>query len=204
MRRMRIAVVSLASIVLLACGARESRSSSDDVATSSGAEPTHGGVADEGPIAEVPFPAAQIRDATPAGRTYVFRFEEEGSQRFERWVFERVDANGYSFTSTPVDEEGQVVGEVERSEGTWDELEHHAHFPLDRTEITNAMLTIPLGAFRCRLYTVTSDDDGRSVVSRFWFANDLPGAPIRMVREVDGEPVVTMMLVGHEPPIAGR
>ena len=119
-------------------------------------------------------------------------------------MFERVDERGFESTSTPVDEGGQPVGELERSQGTWDELESHAHFPAARTTITNAMLTIPLGAFRCSLYTVTSEDpQGREVVARFWFATDLPGAPIRMVREIDGEPVVTMMLVGHEPPIEG-
>ena len=59
-----------------------------------------------------------------------------------------------------------------------------------------------VGSFRCMLYTVMStDDEGRSVRSRFWFARELPGAPIRMIREVDGEVALEMQLVGHEPPI---
>jgi hypothetical protein len=63
-------------------------------------------------------------------------------------------------------------------------------------------LTLPLRRFLCRLYTVTATDDaGRAVVSRFWFANDLPGAPVRMLREVDGETVVEMQLMAHEPPL---
>lgn len=169
---------------------------SDDTASDDAAPPP-----DEGPIAEVPFPAEQIRAATPVGRTYVFRFDEDGAQRFERWVFERVDERGYVSTSTPVDEAGQPVGEPERSEGTWEELERHAHFPLDQTTIQNARLGLPIGNFRCQLYVVTAEENGQSVLSRFWFATDLPGAPVRMVREVDGEPVLTMMLVDHEPPI---
>ncbi len=155
---------------------------------------------DEGPLAEVPFAWTAIRDATPAGRTYYFQFREDGRVRHERWVFETVTENGYTSTSTPVDEAGEATGETERSEGTWQELEHHAHFPAGATEITNAVLTIPLARFRCRLYTVTSTDDaGRPVVARFWFATDLPGAPVRMTREVDGETVLEMQLVRHVP-----
>lgn len=188
---------ALLTLLALGCGGATPAASG---APTSGDE-AQASAAPSEPIAEVPFPAARIREATPAGRTYVFRFEEDGSERYERWVFERVDERGFSFRSTPVDRDGQPVGEPEVSEGTWDELEAHAHFPAARTEITNAMLTIPLGAFRCRLYTVTGEEDGRSVVSRYWFATDLPGAPLRMVREVDGEQVAAMMLVGHEPPI---
>lgn len=155
---------------------------------------------DEGPIAEVPFAWTAIRDATPAGRTYYFQFREEGRVRHERWVFETVTETGYTSSSTPVDEAGEPTGETERGEGTWQELEHHAHFPAGATEITNAVLTLPLARFRCRLYTVTSADDaGRTVIARFWFATDLPGAPVRMVREVDGETVLEMQLVRHVP-----
>lgn len=200
---MRTLLVIGSLLALASCGAASETSPEPRPEASSG-----GGdeVSQPGePLAELPFAAQAIRDATPAGRTYVFRFEEDGAQRFERWVFERVDERGFTSTSTPVDEDGQPTGPVERAEGTWDELESHAHFPAARTTITNAQLTIPLGAFRCRLYTVTSEDEqGREVVSRYWFAVDLPGAPVRMVREVDGEPVLTMMIVAHEPPLGGR
>lgn len=157
---------------------------------------------DEGPIAEVPFPAAQIRDATAAGRTYVFEFREGGRVRYERWVFAEVSPTGWVMDSTPVDEDGEPTGETERGAGTWMDLERHAHFPAGATEITNAVLTLPLARFRCQLYTVTTTDEaGHAVVGRFWFATDLPGAPVRMVREVDGETVVEMQIVRHEPPI---
>ncbi|MEZ4337914.1 MAG: hypothetical protein R3B82_14945 [Sandaracinaceae bacterium] len=150
----------------------------------------------------MPFPAARIREATPAGRTYVFEYRQGGRVRYERWVFAEVSPAGWVMDSTPVDESGATTGETERSEGTWEDLERHAHFPADATETTNAVLTLPLARFRCQLYTVTStDDDGRPVISRFWFATDLPGAPVRMVREVDGETVVEMQLVRHEPPL---
>lgn len=198
---MRTLLVIGSFLALASCGA-----SSDPSAPGRAA---HGGgehaPEDAEPIAEVPFAAQAIRDASPAGRTYVFRFEEDGAERVERWVFERVDERGFTSTSTPVDGDGHPTGPAQRSEGTWEELESHAHFPAARTTITNAQLTIPLGAFRCRLYTVTSEDEeGREVVSRYWFAVDLPGAPVRMVREVGGEPVLTMMIVAHEPPLGGR
>ncbi|MBX3270329.1 MAG: hypothetical protein KF729_08705 [Sandaracinaceae bacterium] len=156
----------------------------------------------EAPLAEVPFPAATIRDATPAGRTYVLQFREAGVVRYERWTFEEVDARGFTSTSTPVTETGEPAGPTERGEGTWEDLEAHAHFPADATEIRVATLALPLATFRCRLYTVTRPDDaGRVVVTRMWFADSLPGAPVRMVRERDGEVVLEMQLHDHVPPI---
>lgn len=198
---MRTLLVIGSVFALSSCGASSDPSAPGRAAHGGGEQAPE----DAEPIAEVPFAAEVIRDASPAGRTYVFRFEEDGAERVERWVFERVDERGFTSTSTPVDGDGHPTGPAQRSEGTWEELESHAHFPAARTTITNAQLTIPLGAFRCRLYTVTSEDEeGREVVSRYWFAVDLPGAPVRMVREVGGEPVLTMMIVAHEPPLGGR
>lgn len=199
---MRTLLVIGSVLALASCGASSEASAPGRAGHAGGGEHA---AADAEPIAEVPFAAEVIRDASPAGRTYVFRFEEDGAERTERWVFERVDERGFTSTSTPVDGDGRPTGPAQRSEGTWEELESHAHFPAARTTITNAQLTIPLGAFRCRLYTVTSEDEeGREVVSRYWFAVDLPGAPVRVVREVGGEPVLTMMMVAHEPPLGGR
>lgn len=218
---MRSGTLGLCGVLLgLGCGGATDAAdaTSDDVAATSGDEASAGDAAgdpepggddaepppheDPGPIAEVPFAATVIRDATPAGRTYTFQFREDGRVRWERWVFSEVSPTGWVSESTPVNEQGEPTGETERADGTWQELEHHAHFPLDATEITNAVLTLPLARFRCRLYTVTSTDDaGRPVVARFWFATDLPGAPVRMVREIDGETVVEMQLVAHEPPL---
>ena len=186
-------LLAQAAALLLACGG---------AATATGPGEPRAAAPSE-PIAQVPFTAAEIRAATPAGRTYVFRFDQGGERRFERYTFERVDDAGFSSASTPVDENGRPVGETRRREGTWEELESHGHFPAERTTIVNAQLTIPLGSFRCRLYAVTSQEDGREVVTRYWFANELPGAPVRMVREVDGEPELEMLVVAHELPIGG-
>ncbi|MCB9597984.1 MAG: hypothetical protein H6719_35030 [Sandaracinaceae bacterium] len=166
-------------------------SEATDADTSDAADADRAVPEDEGPIAEVPFPWTEIRDATPAGRTLVFQFREGGRVRYERWVFTDVSPEGYRSTSTPVDENGAPTGEPEEDAGTWQQLEHHAHFPADATEITNAVLTLPSGRYRCRLYTVTAGD----AVQRFWFATDQAGPPVRMVREVRGETVIEMQIV---------
>ncbi len=147
---------------------------------------------DEPAIAEIPFPAAQIQQATPPGRTYVIEMREgDGEPQREIWTFEESSAAG--FVLVVRDPEGT---EVRRSEGPWTELESHAHFPAALTTVERTELESELGTHACRLYTVR-DADNANMIRRFWFADALPGAPIRMVVESEGVTRMEMRIVEH-------
>lgn len=156
--------------------------------------PTTGNEAVEPGIAEVPFRAEEIRAATLPGRTYVVEMREgDAEPQREVWTFEESTDEGFVLVVRDLDDV-----ELRRSEGPWTELESHAHFPAELTTIGNTELSSELGTRACRLYEVRDPDDA-NVVRRFWFATDLPGAPIRMVVENGGEMVMEMKIVEHRP-----
>ena len=53
---------------------------------------------------------------------------------------------------------------------------------------------VPAGSYDCWRYVVTEHRDGHEIVQRFWFAHALPGPPIRVVQEEDGEVTFEMKL----------
>ncbi len=147
---------------------------------------------DEPAIAEVPFPAEEIQRATSPGRTYVIEMREgEAEPQREIWTFE--ESSDAGFLLVVRNTEGT---ELRRSEGPWTELESHAHFPAAHTTIERTQLESELGTQPCRLYIVR-DPDNANLIRRFWFADALPGAPIRMVVEADGTTVMEMQIVEH-------
>ncbi len=143
-----------------------------------------------------PFTAAEIRDASGAGRTLRFRIERSGSDpvtRVTRFVGGDAEiAEQESWLESP---RGAALGEPERSRSTWLELQEHASFPAGRTIRVEEELTIPAGTFACFRYDRTDDD----ATWRFWFARDLPGHPVRFEQTVDGQVVFSSTLLENVP-----
>lgn len=82
-------------------------------------------------LATPPFTAEQIRDATPAGRTYVWRIEAGGKPAVERQlVFTEVDAVGATTVATML-ADGRPVGEPSESQTAWVEFVGHATYAKD-------------------------------------------------------------------------
>ncbi|MEM9488627.1 MAG: hypothetical protein AAGC55_05755 [Myxococcota bacterium] len=151
-------------------------------------------------LAPRPFNAEQIRAATPAGRSYRFRVEnQDGSVRLLQMTFMRVDERGATLQQAMYDADGKPAGQAQTSEVTWPELVGHANYPREATVISDARIETPAGAFDCMLYTVTEQVDGRTQVTRAYFARELPGAPVVMRIEVAGQPMISMTLVEHRP-----
>jgi len=145
--------------------------------------------------ASPPFTAAQIRDATNEGRTYVFSMTDgEGNVMHRRMRFTDVGDAGARMEGAMVDADGNVLGEPRASQPSWDELVGHATYPAANTVISDGEITVGAGTYDCMVYTVT---DG-SEITRAHFARDLPGAPVSMVVEVDGVVVSRMELVSYE------
>lgn len=84
--------------------------------------------------------------------------------------------------------------------GLWTDLQSHASFPAEQTEIRTAAITTPAGTFECWVYEVSDKKKNPSGIQRYWFAKKLPGPPV-VFEEEQGEKVVykmTMLKTGLE------
>jgi hypothetical protein len=147
-------------------------------------------------IATPPFTAAQIRAATTAGRSYEFRMEAAGQPaQLHRITFVEVTSDSATAEAIDLDGEGQPLGEPQRGTSTWAELVAHASYPRASTVISDETIEVPAGKFACMLYTVVEGP----MRKRTYFARELPGAPVLMVVEQDGQVVQTLTLLKHTP-----
>lgn len=146
-------------------------------------------------IAEPPYSADEIRDATRPGRRYTFRQESQGNVTYNVMEFVSVSEDSLVMQVTQQDGERKTIGEPATRPDSWAALESHAHFPKDHTTIEDAEVEVPAGSFACSLYTVA--DPAAGMVQRFWFANELPGAPVKVEVLVQEKVVFTMLLEEH-------
>jgi len=146
--------------------------------------------------APTPYTAAQIREANPPGTRLVFRLESTGQPVALRVIeFVGGDATLAVVESSMLTEQGQPIGDVDRSEATWVELRDHAAFPATRTRRVRSTATVPVGQLDVWQYTVESEEDGALVTTRFSFALDRPGPPVLLEQEVNGQVTLRMALV---------
>jgi hypothetical protein len=149
-------------------------------------------------MAPTPYTADQIRDATRPGRTYRFRDETDGEPvRIREIVFQTADAGGADIATRMLDESGTEISSEPASHATWEELRRHAQFPATAVHMHDEAITVPAGTFACVVYTVTDEAEG--TVTTFYFARDLPGAPVLFYQDAGGRRVSTTTLVAHTP-----
>jgi len=137
-------------------------------------------------MAEAPYTAAQIREATPAGRRIVLRVVEPGKPDVKRVLeFAAADANGVDIRSETIDAAGKVV-DTSNDHATWVELLSHAAFPKAKVEVKHRTISIPLGTLMCTVYTVTGDGPDPEVTT-YYFAESMPGPPVFYFVEKGGK-----------------
>ena len=137
-------------------------------------------------MAPTPFTAKQIREGCPDGRHAVsVAVNVDGTATTEEVRFENGDSEGVSV---------QVEGTTHRV--SWRELQSHASFPEEETQVQAETITTPLGSFVCLHYTVTRG----SATYDFWFAIDLPGMPILRTVTVEGRVTLTVTMIANETP----
>ena len=123
-----------------------------------------------------PFSAHQIRQASPAGRRYVFRVDAVGEEpSWSRTTFVEADERGallrietWDLTRGP-----SVSGETRQ---TWEELRAHASYSASLTEVTHGHHDSPVGPAKTSTYTTRTEQGamrGRAV-----FAVERPGPPL--------------------------
>lgn len=148
-------------------------------------------------FAPTPYTAQQIREATRSGRTYEFLVERPDAQPARRRMrFTAVTSAGAIVERAMFDEKAKVWGEPTRTHTSWDEMRDHTKYPLAAATIEADTITIPAGTFACRRYTVVEAGDGRTIA---WFANGLPGPPVKLRKEAAGRLVMTMTLHRYAP-----
>jgi hypothetical protein len=152
-------------------------------------------------IAPYPYTAEQIRDAMPVGLRMKLKMETGGEPTVIRHqsVVE-ADGEGCTMEFWSTDETGTAIRERRRARSTWAELRGHASFPDSATEITRDIIALPSGEWSCNLYTVQSSEGGGLSTSRFWFADDKPGMPVRYEMERDGRLVFRLTLLEQKQP----
>jgi hypothetical protein len=179
MRGLTAIASGTAVILLTACGA--------------GSDPDHGAgpdseatAVDSAPaILKRPFTAEQIRDEWVEGFELEIRRWDGGSDVVERWRVVAADADGVDIESVAIGEDGQPTAEAATQRSSWIELRDHASFSADRATREAVARDTLLGELDGWLYTV--DDPAGGTVTEFFFARDLPGAPVFVHVMRDGE-----------------
>lgn len=138
-----------------------------------------------------PFSADRIRDGMPVGTT--LRFQETGPPvTVTQWEVVAHGPDEVSIRFSPV-VDGSVGQGAERG-FTWKELESHAHFPPGTTRERTSLEAMG-HSFEAWRYTVVAEDES---VTRYTFADRLPGPPILVVTTRAGELVSEMRLLERQ------
>ena len=125
-----------------------------------------------------PFTADQIRDEWAPGLTIVFHFNFPDRQEWQRWTVVEADSEGAVIEYLPLDSQGKPTGEPQRAPSGWGELRDHALFPAADARRERVSRKTALGELEGWLYRVR--DPLTEVASEFFFADELPGAPVWM------------------------
>jgi hypothetical protein len=164
-------------------------------ATTSASAPVPPATAASADVAPTPYTAEQIRQATPVGRTYEFRIESPGKPAMRRVItFTRVAEGDAEMTATTLDGSGKPIGEPKVTQVPWEELRKHAEFPKSAVTIDEQRVTVPIGTFDCIRYTVKED---AGEVTQYYFAKNMPGAPVLFLTDKDGQRVMASTLVRY-------
>jgi len=138
--------------------------------------------------APTPFSAGEIRSGCPEGRKIVFQVEMFGKPLIFRTTrFVSADKEGTVMETVTTGADGKPIGKRQMVIARWKDLQAHASFPGDRTEIRTEKYTTPAGTFDCWLYTVKETTAGKTNAKRLWFAFSLPGPPVCYEETVDGQ-----------------
>lgn len=144
--------------------------------------------------APTPFTADEIRAGCPDGRTIRLQVDLAGEPPLLRMSrFYDGDESGTTLERSALSADGSPLGEPEPGRVTWRELQEHASFPADATSVAPERIETAIGELDCLRYTVL---DG-STEQVLWFADDLPGMPVRYLTRVDGQVVATASVVDN-------
>lgn len=135
--------------------------------------------------APTPFTADEIRRGCPVGRTVTTRTETDEGVETSVSRFVECDEEGARFES--------VSGSRRVS---WLDLQEHASFPAEITEIAEEDIETPLGRLDCLRYRVEREGQTHT----FWFDKERPGMPVMVTVVTDGHILSTSTVVADTRP----
>lgn len=142
--------------------------------------------------APTPFTAEEIRAGCPEGRTIRMRAEAAGQEpmvRVNRYL--ECDEVGALLERSAETVDGEALGDAEQDRVTWLDLQRHASFPAAITRIEKDTIDTAIGELACLRYTVRAD----GVDQVFWFAETLPGMPLRFLTRKDDQALASFEVV---------
>ena len=177
--------MALLLLQLLACAAR-------DPLPVPSAEAVSVGESEAPEPLPAPFSAAEIRDAFRPGQHLIFGLFAAGQEdEVADWLVTGWTEDEVTIAFTTLAADGVTVLEPTEERTTrWDALRDHAVFPDPGASRARGVLVHPLGTLDVWLYTVPGPDPG--MLRRYWFAEDLPGPPIRFTITLEGVEVFKM------------
>ena len=137
--------------------------------------------------APTPFTAEEIRDEWVPGFRIMMRHTFPEKTMIERWTVVAADDQGVEIENAAIDDGGSVLGEPTVVRSTWVELRDHASFPAKHSTREWVSRSTALGDFEGWLYRVA--DPEAATIQEFFFAPELPGAPVQMLI-LEGESTV--------------
>ena len=142
--------------------------------------------------APTPFTAAEIREGCPAGRTVGVLIEpRDGDPYLTINTFVKVDEEGANTEVKSLTMDGEEIDPPVEVRSRWEDLQAHASFPAEQTEIAVDTLETPMGELRCKKYTVT---DGPTS-DNYWFAVEKPGMPVKVETVAPGGVAYRMRMI---------
>ena len=142
-----------------------------------------------------PFTAEQIRDEWVLGLTLVMRSVGPEGEARQRWTVVDADETGVAIEFLPIDASGSAAGPARTERSTWTQLRDHATFAASNATREAVTRETPLGTFEGWLYVVPDPEQGTA--TEFFFANDLPGAPLVMRVSRDGRTLMELTQVSR-------
>lgn len=147
-----------------------------------------------------PFDAAALYAGLPAGTTFFYTKTLAGAApSYERWEVIAAAESGLTIRTTILDASGAPQGEPSDEPFTWPNLESHARFPAAFTAVREDELLTPMGALPVKVYVVEPPGD-EAKADIFYFAPSMPGPPVKVESEANGEIVFTMEMIRRTLP----
>jgi hypothetical protein len=165
-----------------------------------GCKPAPPGLAPTPELLPALFDAAALQAGLPVGTVLDYRLTLAGlTPSEERWEIVAATDAEVTIRTTALDAGGAPIGPGSEEPHTWTDLESHASFPASFTVVREDELLSPLGALPVRIYVVEPPGD-EAKADVYYFAPSMPGPPVKMETEADGEIVFTMEMIRRTLP----
>jgi hypothetical protein len=150
---------------------------------------------------ETPFTAEQIHASCADGtKMSALLVDATGKRTIRDWVFHGGTDKDVVVQSTTRDDAGNEVEPTADVKHTWVELQRHARYRNDDAQRARSEFETRLGHFEGWVYDVNEvGPDGTPTHTRLWFADLLPGPPLRMEIRVGDVTVMTMEVMSRSP-----